>query len=383
MARMKGPLSGTCVVELGTYVAAPALGSILGMLGADVVKVEPPSGDPTRSLTPWSWANYNWNKRSAVLDLKSPEGMSSIKRLLKGADVFIESLSPRAVRELGLSYARTRRINPKIIYCSIKGFASDSASSQRVGFDTIAQAEGGLMYVAKSEGGNPSRVGNPCVDLSAATFGAVGVLSAMLARPRKAAYIEVPLYDVVVYWNGYWLPYIDINGSEPTQLGSSHPAFAPYGIFTTKDGFIFIGVLADTQWLKLVKRLSLSPPARFSQTAERIAAREQVNSLVQGAVGGVATSDLLELLGEEVPCARVSTLMDIYRDDELRRRKVVRTVKHEGRELSVVLPPVIGPRGLRRMPGLPPFRPGSVWPRGSVGKGRSRDARPRAKGKHL
>lgn len=178
---MKGPLSGTRVVELGTYVAAPALGSILGMLGAEVVKVEPPSGDPTRSLTPWSWVNYNWNKKCVVLDLKSSTGIASMRQLLKSADVFIESLSPRAVRELGLSFAKTRRINPRIIHCSIKGFGSDSASSQRVGFDTIAQAEGGLMYVAKSEGGNPSRVGNPCVDLSAATFGAVGVLSAMVS----------------------------------------------------------------------------------------------------------------------------------------------------------------------------------------------------------
>ncbi|MDV3293386.1 MAG: CoA transferase [Nitrososphaerales archaeon] len=363
---MRGPLSGTRVVELGTYVAAPALGSILGMLGADVVKVEPPSGDPTRSLTPWSWVNYNWNKKSIVLDLKSPDGIDRMWRLLKDADVFIESLSPRAVKELGLAFPKTKRINRKIIYCSIKGFGSDSASSQRVGFDTIAQAEGGLMYVAKSEGGSPSRVGNPCVDLSAATFGAVGVLSAMLSRPRKAAYIEVPLYDVVVYWNGYWLPYIDINGSEPTQLGSSHPAFAPYGIFTTKDGFIFIGVLADPQWQKLVTKLNLASPTHFSRTGERIAAREQVNAQVQSAVAQKTTSDLLDLLGEDVPCARVSTLMDIYRDEELRKRKVIRTVRHEGRDFSVALPPVPSPRRLRRMPEPPIFGNGKAGRRGQV-----------------
>ncbi len=371
---MKGPLSGTRVVELGTYVAAPALGSILGMLGADVVKVEPPSGDPTRSLTPWSWVNYNWNKKSMVLNLKSPDGIARMRRLLKDADVFIESLSPRAVGELGLAFPKAKRINPKIIYCSIKGFGSDSSSSQRVGFDTIAQAEGGLMYVAKSEGGNPSRVGNPCVDLSAATFGAVGVLSAMLRRPRKAAYIEVPLYDVVVYWNGYWLPYIDINGFEPTQLGSSHPAFAPYGTFTTMDGFIFIGVLADSQWQKLVTKLNLEPSPRFSQTGERVASREQVNAQVQSAVARMATSDLLDLLGEDVPCARVSTLMDIYRDEELRKRKVVRTVKHEGRNVSVALPPGLGPRRSMRMADPPPFGNGKTHRRDKVDKDRWRDA---------
>ena len=194
---MEGALAGRTVVELGTYVAAPALGSMLGMLGADVIKVEPPEGDPTRKTTPWSWANYNWNKKSVALDLKSRAGMAAMRRLLRDADIFVESLSPRAVRELGLGFGRIRRLNPRIIYCSIKGFASDSRSAERVGFDTIAQPEGGRMYVAGT-GGRPSRVGNPCVDLSAATFGAVGILSAMLARPRKAAFVEIPLVDVVV-----------------------------------------------------------------------------------------------------------------------------------------------------------------------------------------
>ncbi|MDV3243635.1 MAG: CoA transferase [Nitrososphaerales archaeon] len=352
---MKGPLAGMRVVELGTYVAAPALGSFLGMLGAEVVKVEPPAGDPTRRLTPWSWVNYNWNKESVVLDLKSEGGISAIRRMLKGSDIFVESLSPRAVKELGLQFSKIRRINPKIVYCSIKGFASDSSSSQRVGFDTIAQAEGGLMYVAKSEGGRPSRVGNPCVDLTAATFGAIGVLSALLAKPRRAAFVEVPLYDVVVYWNGYWLPYIDINGVEPSQLGSSHPAFSPYGVFTTADGFIFIGVLADPQWQKLTARLNLASPPRFSKMSERIAAREEVNSQVQAAVGRRTNSELLNLLGEDVPCARVSSLMDVYRDAELRMRKVVRTVRHEGRSVSVALPPVGGSRRFRTMTDPPPL----------------------------
>ena len=162
---MRGVLAGVKVVELGTYVAAPALGSILGMLGARVIKVEPPEGDPTRKTTPWSWVSYNWNKKSVVLDLKTPEGSQAMLRLLKDADVLVESLSPRATRELGLGFRRLRKLNPRIVHCSIKGFAGDSSSSERVGFDTIAQAEGGLMHVAGG-GGRPSRVGIPCFDLT-------------------------------------------------------------------------------------------------------------------------------------------------------------------------------------------------------------------------
>ena len=167
---MNRALAGLRVVELGTYVAAPALGNMLGMLGARVVMVEPPEGDPTRKTTPWSWANYNWNKRSMALDLKSGEGVRRLRELLADSDVFVESLSPRAVKELGLGYDRVKEINPRVIYCSIKGFAQDSSRAHRLGFDTIAQAEGGLMHVVRGEDGKPARVGNPCVDLSAATI---------------------------------------------------------------------------------------------------------------------------------------------------------------------------------------------------------------------
>ena len=335
---MKRALAGVRVVELGTYVAAPALGNMLGILGAEVIKVEPPEGDPTRRTTPWSWANYNWNKKSVALDLKSGAGLAAMKRLLKDADVFVESLSPRAIRELGLDFGRVKRLNPQIVYCSIKGFASDSRSSERVGFDTIAQAEGGLMHVAGT-GGRPSRVGNPCVDLSAAAFGAVGILSAMLQRPRRGAFIEVPLVDVVVYWNGYWLPYIDAKGKEPTELGTSHPGFSPYGVFETNDGFVFIGVLTDSIWKKLVVKLGLPDVKQYAVSQGRIEARGAVNRLVQDAVAVHSTASLLALLGEEVPCARVSSLMDISGDPELRTRGIVRELNVGGRRVSVANPP--------------------------------------------
>ena len=338
---MKGTLAGLTVVELGTYVAAPALGNMLGMLGASVTKVEPPEGDPTRKTTPWSWVNYNWNKKSVALDLKSEKGMRGLKRLLARSDVFIESLSPRAIGDLGVDFRRVKKINPKIVYCSIKGFAHDSSSAQRLGFDTIAQAEGGLMHVVRGEDGRPARVGNPCVDLSAATFGVVGVLAALLLKPRRAAFVEVPLQDVVIYWNGYWLPYIDIHGEEPSHLGSAHPGFSPYGVFSVKDGFIFIGVLTDQEWTKLVGKLELASPGAYADTSTRIHSRKEVNSMVQRAVEGYTVDRLLALLGESVPCARVNTLSDIAGNKELRRRGTVTQVSYEGKELSIALPPFL------------------------------------------
>jgi crotonobetainyl-CoA:carnitine CoA-transferase CaiB-like acyl-CoA transferase len=337
---MGKPLGGLRVVELGTYVAAPALGSMLGMLGAEVVKVEPPEGDPTRKLTPWSWVNYNWNKKSVVLDLKSQRGGRAMRELLKRSDVFVESLSPRAVDELGLGYAKVKRLNRKLVYCSIKGFASDSSSAQRVGFDTIAQAEGGLMFVARGEDGRPARVGNPCVDLTAATFGAMAVLSSLLVRPRAGAHIEIPLLDVVVFWNGYWMPYIDLYQSEPTNLSSTHPGFSPYGVFDTRDGYVFIGVLADPQWRRLTAGLKIASPPEFASMANRIESRAKVNSLVQDSVGRLTSEEVLSLLGLDVPCARVSSLTDVHGDPELRRRGVLGKVRSEGREFTIALPPM-------------------------------------------
>ena len=358
---MKRSLSGLRVVELGTYVAAPALGNMLGMLGATVVKVEPPEGDPTRKTTPWSWANYNWNKKSVALDLKSEAGIRRLKSILVESDVFIESLSPRAVGELGVDFRSVKSINPKIIYCSIKGFAHDSPSAQRLGFDTIAQAEGGLMHVVRGEDGTPARVGNPCVDLTAATFGMVGVLVALLQKPRRAAFVEIPLKDVVVYWNGYWLPYIDIKGEEPSHLGSSHPGFSPYGVFSVKDGFVFIGVLSDQQWAKLIEKLGLDSPRAYASTEARIRSRERVNSMVQDAMEEYSTDGVLALLGESVPCARISTLSDLHDDVELRRRGIVREVSHEGKQVRVALPPFlhrIMPRGAKELPEVGDEKPG-------------------------
>ncbi|MDG6898288.1 MAG: CoA transferase [Nitrososphaerota archaeon] len=367
---MKRALEGIKVLELGTYVAAPALGSMLGMLGATVVKVEPPEGDPTRKVTPWSWISYNWNKRSLALDLKSRDGLDAMKKLLKGTDVFVESLSPRAIKELGLDFESLRRFNDKIVCCSIKGFASDSESSHRVGFDTIAQAEGGLMHVVRAEDGTPSRVGNPCVDLAAATFGAVGVLAALLQKPRRAAHIEVPLYDVVVYWNGYWLPYIDIHGQEPSHLGSSHPGFSPYGVFRAQDGFVFIGVLSDAQWEKLVNKLGIKSDARYSDATERISDRDAVNSMVAEAVGKSQADRLLSELGDEVPCARVSSLMDIYANPELRERGVLRTVMGDGKSYHIALPPLM-PRAVKKTMNLPALR--SFHDRRRKRKGRTKE----------
>jgi crotonobetainyl-CoA:carnitine CoA-transferase CaiB-like acyl-CoA transferase len=335
------PLKNTRVVEIGTYVAAPALGSMLASLGAEVIKVEPPRGDVMRQVTQWSWVNYNLGKKSVCLDLKQPEGLQVLERLIGVSDIFVESLSPGAAQSLGIGYPRLKKINDKIIYCSIKGFASRSPSGKRPAFDTIAQAEGGLMYVTQGDKSTtPMRVGTPCVDLGTAAFGMINILASLLQKPRKSSFIEVPLFDLVVYWNSYWFPYIGMYGKEPANLGSSHPGFCPYAIFKAKDCFVFLGVLSDKQWLKLVEKLELRRDPSLDRTSIRIQQRNRIENELQEKIIKMSGSDVVRILGEHVPCAKVRSLTDLISDKDLSERGIIRETSYNGQKLKIARPPL-------------------------------------------
>ncbi|MEM0117267.1 MAG: CaiB/BaiF CoA-transferase family protein [Conexivisphaerales archaeon] len=337
------PLHGLRVLEVGTYVAAPALGMMLALLGAEVIKVEPPGGDITRTLTPWSWVNYNFLKKSIVIDLKKKEGVDVYKRLAERSDVIVEALSPGTASRLGIGFEELRRVNSRLIYCSLKGFSSKSIYSNRPAFDTIAQAEGGLMHVTMSEySRRPSRVGNPSVDLTAATFALANILAQVIKgqSAKSAIYVEVPLYDVVVFWNSYWFPYIDKNG-EPEFLGSMHPGYSPYSVFSCSDGYVFIGVISDGQWKSLTSRLALKADG-LDKMKERIAQRDRVNRLLQRRLKNMTKRELVSLIGDEVPCAEVRSLAEVMKESELLSLPgSARIVNHDGARVHIFLPPLV------------------------------------------
>lgn len=342
MKDSRSPLRGIKVVELGTYVAAPALGLMLALLGADVIKVEPMEGDVTREVTPWSWANYNSMKRSICLDLKKDKGIKIFKSLAKNARVVVDGLGPGVADRLGIGFNRLKRLNKGIVYCSIKGFSSTGPGANRAAFDTIAQAEAGLMYVTMHRGGSmPVRVGNPCVDLTAAAFGVIGVLSSLMVEAAGPKYVEVPLFDVVAFWNSYWLPYIQIKGSQPVNLGSEHPGFSPYSTYRCSDGYVFIGVLNDRQWVEFVDRLSLRKVLPVSmRTPERIARRRFVDSVVQKRVGPMTRQEVISVLGDAVPCAEVRDLESLLASGEVRSSKRFVDVLDGDAAMKIFLPPV-------------------------------------------
>ena len=228
------------MVEVSSLVAGPAMGSLLHDLGADVIKIEQPiTGDPSRTVSPWGFMNYNLGKKSLSLNLKSDVGQEILHRLIarKKVDIFIENLGPHVSNQLGFSYDILRKLNPNLIYCSIKGFSSSSKYFERPAFDAVAQVMSGTMSLTGEPNGEPVRVGNPSIDLGAAAYGTIEVLGAMLERrkSKKGKFIEISLLDMSVYWNGYWSTYFGMTSIIPQRLGSGHPGYSPHRVFRTRD----------------------------------------------------------------------------------------------------------------------------------------------------
>jgi crotonobetainyl-CoA:carnitine CoA-transferase CaiB-like acyl-CoA transferase len=254
----QAPLHGLRVVEFAHMVMGPACGLMLADLGADVIKVEPageagkPAGDNTRRLEGAGtgfFAIMNRNKRSLVLDLKSAEGMRIARRLLARADVLIENFRPGALDALGLSYESLRAENPRLIYCSCKGFLP-GPYDHRVALDEVVQMMGGLAYMTGLPG-KPMRAGSSINDILGGTFAALGVLAAVEERHRTGLgkHVQSGLFETNAVLVAQHMAQAVISGTPPPPMGVRQPAWPIYDIFDTSDGGqVFVGVVTDTQW---------------------------------------------------------------------------------------------------------------------------------------
>ena len=338
-------LSGLTAVEVGSLVAGPALGSLLRMLGARVIKVEPPKvGDPSRTVSPWGFLNYNLGKESVTIDLKQKEGQSVLRKLVSRSNIFIENLAPGASDRLGISYSKLREVNPELIYVSIKGFSADSSLADKPAFDAVAQAMSGTMSLTGD--GNPVRIGNPSVDLGAAAYALIGILSQLLIVKRNqnseaGTFIEVSLLDMSVYWNGYWLSYYGITGKIPRQLGSGHPGYCPHRVFKTKDEkFVFVATLSDEQWKKLRELLKLDVSDEFDTSQNRLTNRDLIEGVVAIAISRLRLQEVLDILGDRVPAAALKEIPEVYSSQDLSQRRILFDVDYSSKKVKVTKPPV-------------------------------------------
>ncbi|HWM91321.1 MAG TPA: CoA transferase [Thermoanaerobaculia bacterium] len=296
--KRRGPLAGLRVIDASRVLAGPYLAMLLGDLGADVVKVEKPDGgDQTRGWGPpfvgppgeqasAYFVSANRNKRSVVLDLKSPAGRRAFRKLLATADVLVENFLPGEWKKLGFRSTDFRRSNPRLVHASITGYG-EGPDADRPAYDVILQAESGLMSLTGYGEGEPVRVGVAVIDFLSALYGLSGLLAALVERgvTGRGKRVEVSMIDAGTAFLSYaaqsWLA----DGRQPPALGSRHPNLAPYQAFPTRDGWFLVGVGSQDQWRRFcqaIGRPELETDLRFAANADRVRNRTELDELLAG-----------------------------------------------------------------------------------------------------
>ena len=356
------PLRGLRVVEFVHMVMGPTCGLVLADLGAEVIKVEPtPDGDNTRRLG-GSGAGFfafaNRNKQSLAVDLKSPDGMALVKRLIATADIVVENFRPGAMDKLGLGYADLSATNPGLIYCSCKGFLP-GPYEHRVALDEVVQMMGGLAYMT-GDPGRPLRVGSSVNDIMGGMFGAIGILSAVHERHTtgRGRHVQVGLFENNVLLVSQHMAQYAISGVEAPPMTKRLPAWPIYDIFQVSDGQVFVGVVTDTQWQVFCEAFGLADLLNdpgLASRLHRVEARPRTIPLAAAAFAPMTRAELMdkcERLG--LPYAPIARPIELFDDPHLNAAGgLVPMVMEDGLELKLPALPLgfdgVRP-GLRRNP---------------------------------
>jgi len=319
------PLAGITVLEFTHMVMGPVVGAILADLGADVVKVEPPGGDATRSLQ-GSGAGYfpmfNRSKKSLCMNLKDSRGLALARRLALRSDVLIENFRPGALDALGLSYESLSAENPGLIYCSQKGFLA-GPYSQRTALDEVAQMMGGLAYMTGPPG-RPLRAGASVVDVTGGMFGVIGILAALQQRhlTGRGQKVTSALFETTVYLVGQHMAQLAVTGQAARPMPVRVSAWAIYDVFQVKGGEqVFVGVVSDAQWQSFCSAFdfaALGADPRYRTNSQRVQAREVLLAAVQARFATLAKAELIGRLEKAgLPFAPIMRPEDLFEDPHL------------------------------------------------------------------
>lgn len=280
------PLEGIKVLDLTMMIAAPEAAMILAELGADVVKIEAPGGDPMRQISPGGFAAYNAGKSSVVVDLKTTAGQALVASMAEQADVLIAGLRPGVLGRMGLEYAQLEPTCPRLIHASLTGFPDDGLDgAPRRGTDQVVQAESGMMSITGYADGEPLRVGFSVVDVVAGHVIAEMVLAALLRRSStgRGAELAVSLLEVALHMQAMPLGEFSRTGVVPTRFGNSHVLGAPAGVFATATGPLIVGAYLQPHWQTLCQVLGVThllDDERFRTPGERIRHRRELEALL-------------------------------------------------------------------------------------------------------
>jgi glutaryl-CoA transferase len=337
------PLAGIRVIDASRVLAGPYCGAILADLGAEVIRVEHPSeADEVRRWAPIvngmsaAFAAMNHTKQGIALDLAHPEALELFQQLLATADVLVENFRPGTLERRGLSTGVLRGIAPRLVHCSIRAFPSSSPMAAQPGYEASMQAMTGIMSSTGEEDGEPVRCAPSVVDLGTGMVSVIAILAALRERDRtgRGQYVEPALMRTATALLGVQVASCSATGLPSPRRGSGHEALVPYRIFACRDGAAFVAAGNDRLWPKLCSVLGLVDACGavpMPALAERIAARDEVNKLVEDATRTWRRAELLHALQEQgVPAAPVNTVNEYLRDCAVRDAGVVRDALIDG-----------------------------------------------------
>jgi len=346
---MEAPLKGIRVLELARILAGPWIGQTLADLGADVIKVESPAGDDTRTWGPPFVAGEdgetldaayfhacNRGKRSVVLDFTTEEGQEAVRRLAAQSDVLLENFKVGGLTKYGLDYESLKKINPKLIYCSVTGFGQDGPYAHRAGYDYIVQGMSGIMDLTGEPDREPQKIGVAFADIFTGLYGVIAVQAALAQRERtgEGQQIDMALLDCMTGVLANQALNFLVSGKAPRRLGNAHPNIAPYQVFPTSDGHLIVAVGNDRQFVKfcaLLDRADLATDERYLTNALRVQNRDMLTSELAAETAKIERDTLLKLLEDAgVPGGPINTVADVFADPQIEHRQMRVDTPHPG-----------------------------------------------------
>jgi crotonobetainyl-CoA:carnitine CoA-transferase CaiB-like acyl-CoA transferase len=350
------PLKNIRVLEIARILAGPWAGQVLADLGADVIKVEGIEGDDTRRWGPPFVRNgdgsedaayyhaTNRGKRSITLDLKSAEGRDRVLSLVTDADVLIENFKLGGLAKFGLDYSTLKKLNPRLIYCSITGFGQDGPYAHRAGYDYIIQGMSGIMDLTGDPDGAPQKIGVAYADVLTGLYSVIAIQSALMERDKSGIgqHIDMALFDVMTSTLANQAMNYLISGATPSRMGNAHPNIVPYAVFPCVDGWFILAVGNDAQYERFRGLMNLPLDKRFETNSGRVEHRTELTALINGATQTFKRDDLLATLEVAgIPAGPINRVDEAIKDPQITHRKLVRDARdHEGRALKTMMSPV-------------------------------------------
>lgn len=342
-APLRKPLDGIRVVDLTRVLSGPFCSMLLGDMGAEIIKIEPPGkGDPVREQgdsrdgLSWYFASFNRNKKSVTLDLRDDDDKELLAQLIEGADVLVENFRPGVLAAMGFDGETLERLNPRLVTCSINGFGSDGPYADRPAFDFIAQAMSGFMSVNGAADQPPLRSGAPVTDLVAGLYAAYGVVNALRARDinGRGQHVESAMLNGILSFMAYLASEHLLTGAVPPRTGNDHPLVAPYGLFRACDGEVAVAPSNDRilrRFMAVVGLEHLLDDPRFDDNAKRFARRGELNALIEARMqGDTQAAWIARLNAAGVPSGRVQNLAEALADPQVMAQEMVIDVPHPG-----------------------------------------------------